>query len=72
MERDMNRIVPESFRGCAQVRAKGRTILSLCRGLRDLPNGIPNNPQTRFPTASAADRPGNLPAGAVYFCKNVL
>lgn len=53
MERDMNRIVPESFRGCAQVRAEGRTVFSLCRGPRDLPNGIPNNLQTRFPTASA-------------------
>lgn len=49
----MNALVPPSFRGCVYVRKNGKEILRICQGMRDLANELPNNFETRFPTASA-------------------
>lgn len=49
----MNALVPPSFRGCVYVRKNGKEILRVCQGMRDLANALPNNFETRFPTASA-------------------
>lgn len=51
----MSFYLPASFRGCVLVRDGGETAFCACQGMRDLPNGIPNNLQTRFPTASAGN-----------------
>lgn len=50
----MKKLVPASFRGCVLVRRDGEELLQGCQGLRDLPNELPNDIDTRFPTASAA------------------
>ena len=49
----MQRCVPASFRGSVLVRRGEETLLRVCQGMRDLPNRIPIDEQTRFPTASA-------------------
>ncbi len=49
----MKNLVPASFRGCVLVRRDGEILLKSCRGMRDLPNELPNGMDTRFPTASA-------------------
>lgn len=49
----MNTLVPPSFRGCVYVRKNGKSLLTVCQGMRDLANEVPNALDTRFPTASA-------------------
>ena len=45
--------IPDSFRGAVSVSRGGTTLFEAAFGFRDLPNRIPNTPDTRFATASA-------------------
>ena len=46
-------LINADFRGCIQVVRHGETILEKAYGFADLANRVPNEPDTKFATASA-------------------
>lgn len=51
--KELNKIVPQNFRGAILITADGETVFSHCSGDADLANRIPNTMKTKFATASA-------------------